>query len=173
MLLGITGHAIRERHARLLDWRTIDKETLVETVYLTLQVNGISVPAFCRSRVRIGLASVTLQHQYIGYTRQLQVNERIFGVLKCISVTQDVRNDRNTITMMYGCSHSHRTGTAAYRAEPVGTVAQTLIHRLAMVGSYVYISRIELHQTVDVAEKPTGARTLQRREHLERKGRVG
>ena len=68
----------------------------------------------CGCGIGIDLAFVTLQHQYVGYPRQLKVYECILGIIESITVTQYMRNHRNTITVMYGSSHGHRTGTATY-----------------------------------------------------------
>ena len=114
VFLGVACDAERERHTLLLHCRAVNKETLVETVYLTYKVNGMLVAHLGRGCVRIALALVTTQHKNIVYTRQLKVNERILGVLKRVSVTKDVRHDRHIVAVVYCCSHGHSTRTATY-----------------------------------------------------------
>ena len=71
---------------------------------------------------------------------------------------------------MYGSSDSHGTGTTAYGTQLESAVAKILVHRFAVMGSNVYVSRVKLHQTVDIAEQSAGACALEWRQHLKRKG---
>ena len=160
MLLGVARYAERERHTLLFHYRAVGKETLVETVHLTHKVDGMHVAPLCRSSIRITLTFVTAQHKDIIDTRKLKVNERILCIIERVAVTKDMRHHRHIVAVMYCSSHSHSARTAAYAAQLERSVAQILVHRLAVVGCYIYISGIELHKTVDVTEQFSGTRTL-------------
>ena len=69
MLLGVTCHTEREWHATFLHFGTVNKETFIETVHLTHQVNRMEIAFFCRGCVRIALAPITTQHKNIVYSR--------------------------------------------------------------------------------------------------------
>ena len=126
--------------------------------------------SLCRGSVGVALALVATQHKNVIYARQLEVNECILCILERVAVTKDVWHHGHIVTVMYGCSHCHRTGTAAYATQLESTVTQVLVYGLTVVGCYVYISRVKLHQTVDVTEQATGTSAFQRREYLEREG---
>ena len=142
---------------------TINKESLIETVYLINQLCGMTITALCSRKHTVIACLITTQQQHVIDVQKLKVNEFVLNFFSCGTATYQMGYYRHMITLLYSRCNSNSSWATTHALTLKLTILQLAIHILAMMCCNVDILRTKLVYLINVTEKHLCTTTLQGR----------
>ena len=150
----------------MLDRGAISKKAVIETIHLADELRGMRPASFDRLEHAVVFGLVAPEQQHIINIEKLHVDELILYILYRRPGTDDMRNDRRTISLLDGGSDGYRARTAPDAQLLILPVRRLAIDILRVMRRDVNIVRSEIPHLVDIVEEGCRSVTLERRKHL-------
>lgn len=166
VFFGITGHADAEiRPDAVLD---IDIQVFpfVHVHDLFDQVDGVVVAVFFGDEFAFKLPRIAPDREHIIDVEEIEVDQRIFGILSGEAAADEVWHSVDTIAVHDGGADPHRTGPFPYGHFLVITAVPLFINELFPVIRHVNKRRFELHEGVEGIENGLHAASFEGRKHF-------
>src|SRR5882762_1788409 len=138
----------------------VQKFSMVHSDYLLKQLRGVFMSVGLRNKPGFGLDGITLQHQHIVNSQELQVDQGILRLFPGEPSANDVGYRVYFIAVLNSRTDPYRPGSLSRGGFFQKPVFLFLIDVFLAMVRYVNKRRLELHQRVDVVKENLDILTL-------------